>query len=171
MHRVERRVNDLLPSFVCFLCADRLCSNSGPLGLWVTPQPSAPTARVADAPPPRPAAAVQWSDGRIAACTYHGPVPSNPAKDSRLCHPRPGAVAHGRRETVPKRRRRRHDPPPPRPAATAAARSRPQSWRAGPNVSFWRPRLGSPLCTHHRCTVHPQTRQRSTFTSPAPPSP
>ena len=101
---------------LCAFCAPIVkVRTSGPLGLWVTPQPSAPTARVADAPPPRPAAAVQWSDGRIAACTYHGPVPSNPAKDSRLCHPRPGAVAHGRRETVPKRRRRRHDPPPPPP--------------------------------------------------------
>ena len=126
-----------------------------------------PMRRRHDPPPP---SSGPWVHGGL-----HLPcgrsVPSNPAKDSHLCHPRPGAVAHGRREIVPRQRRRRHDPPPPRSAATAAARSRPQSWRAGPNVPVWRPRLGSQLCTHHRRTPPPQTCHRSTFTSPAPPIP
>ena len=108
-----------MPSFVCFLCADRRCSNSGPLGLWVTPQPSAPTARVADAPPPRPAAAVQWSDGRIAACTYHGPVPSKSRKRLTFM---PSAPRRCRTRTAGNRAKAAA--PPPRPAAATTRRHR-----------------------------------------------
>ena len=129
---------------------------------------------VADAPPPRPAAAVRCSRGCIAVCTYHvdGQYPQNPVKDSHLCHPRPGAGATaGNRDKGAAPPRPAAATRPTAAAAAAAARSWPQSWRAGLNVpDVWRPRLGSPLCTHHRRTLHTQTRQRSTFTTPAPPA-